>query len=295
MPIVKWARIDATTERHLPTGVEVVKLAPGVGANITSRVQWMVARPARGGMLTIWHRPTRTDAKRMAETNVIAAQYQRRDEAHAEAIEVDGRMREAGAAEHFRQAVIATIPTGGLAADLLHAEALSENAMRLLAADWQDPSTDAALRDSIGHLRETAHAEAEDEDRMRDAAAMSAPSALHWGASQMVLSPVVAPQLHPEDTPKWDPQRRLATTTPASDAILGSAAEHALAGRPVPWELALMTLARLRRAELQLAAARAELIRRDAEQVLHLGRGGDRGLPRADGRHATSGLPHPTR
>ena len=258
MPIVKWTRIDPTTERHLPTGVEIVKVPAKTADNPTSRIKWVVCHPQRsGGTYPSWTKATRTDAKRIAETHNIPGVYAKRDEAHADAI--------------------------------------GEGVVRDLAAAWQDPDTDAELRSSIRHLREVAHAEALDEAEAREAQSQAdrgeRVSLRVQSTTETRQVAVVAPQLSPEDTPKWDPKRKFANVAPATDRQVHMAGSAYVIGD----SLVAPILARLRRAELELAAARAELIRRDAEAVLHVARGGDWGLPRADGSYATSGLPYPTR
>lgn len=229
MPIVTWTRINPTTERHLPTGVEVVKVPAKTADNPTSRIKWMVRHPQlTGGTRYSWMRTTRTDAKAIAESHNIPGVYAKRDEAHAEAIEIDR--------------------------------------FWFTAANGTPAEVDAVR---IAH----AAGQAGEPVSLRVQSTTETPQVA-----------VIAPQLHPEDTPKWDPHRRLADVPPASDHELAH-----FVGR-FQWSH-LGMLARLRKSELELARARAELIRREAEQHLHLARGGDWGLPRADGSCASSGLP----
>jgi len=255
MAIAKWTKVDQLTIRHDPSGVTIVKEPAHVeyGRQGAAR-RWtqltQIEAKARAERYTIpmamglretahaealaedaYRTELAAELKKFAEgaapypyVRVNDGEPQARivdiETAHAEAIEMDGRIRERAAAEHFRQAVVATIPTDGLGMDILHSEALAE---------------DKARGDAV-------------------------PSA------------VVAPQLHPEDTTRWDPQRRLAGVDPSPDHHLVYAVNSAMQGYQVPAAELRGILARLRRAELALARANADLVRRDAEQVLRLAR-----------------------
>lgn len=200
MPIAKWTRINPTTEQHMPTGVQVVKMAPNTDANPYASTRWAVRRPLRQGFAITSMRTSRNEAKSIAERFVIPSVREQRD--------------------------------------LTHGDAMDEAAEREHASE---PTLDMATED--GPYRTT-------------------------GGGKTVLNAVVAPQLHPEDTPKWDPQRVLTKVPPAGDddlAVALSLPDH------LSEDETLAIFARLRRAELQLAAARAELIRRDAAQVLRMG------------------------